>query len=103
MCHYIKIKNIMELPLCSLDGKICPYVIRCNSEKKWNKIPEMNNCHIRIGHDNKHGNKVRFEKQGLLYIEIEDKVITLDNPFDFVPTHVNLVKTKKGQYQIKKG
>ena len=45
-------------------------------------------------------NKVRFEKRGKLFIEVENFVIELDNPYDYIPQYVELIK-QKGEYFIK--
>ena len=45
-------------------------------------------------------NKVRFEKNGKLFVELEDSVITVDNPFDEVPQFVEIV-AKNNEYYIK--
>ena len=48
------------------------------------------------------GNKVLFEKNGILYVEILDidQVREIKNPYDYIPEYVATVNVK-GEYYIK--
>ena len=41
---------------------------------------------------------VRFEKNGSLYIEVGDYVICKKNPYDYIPTKVQMVKIDNEMY-----
>ena len=42
---------------------------------------------------------VLFEKHKQLYVEVKDEVVLVDNPFDFIPTKVDLNKVD-GKYYV---
>lgn len=44
------------------------------------------------------GNKVRFEKDGNLYVEYKNTVLIFKNPFDYVPDGVELVRVENELY-----
>ncbi|MDD4804718.1 MAG: hypothetical protein PHN69_06165 [Candidatus Pacebacteria bacterium] len=43
-------------------------------------------------------NRVRFEKRNQLYVEYKNMVVTVQNPYDYVPEFVYLVKIKEDFY-----
>lgn len=69
---------------------------RCNVEHKWLPIDSMDVCTLRqpersiVLKDNEY--KVRFEKDGDLYIEMGDYVIQKKNPYDDIPEKVTLIE-----------
>ena len=69
---------------------------RCNVEHKWLPIDSMDVCTLRqpersiVLKNNEY--KVRFEKDGDLYIEMGDYVIQKKNPYDDIPEKVTLIE-----------
>ena len=45
-----------------------------------------------------HGYVVRFESKGKLYVEYNDRVIKMANPFDYTPDAVELVQVENELY-----
>lgn len=45
-----------------------------------------------------HGYIVRFESKGKLYVEYNDRVIKIANPFDYVPEAIELVRVENELY-----
>lgn len=85
------------------NGNICPFVRWCNVSDCWKPLPSQDTCRLKSEYTvPEKASRVRFEKKGELYIEVENNmVITLKNPFDFVPKYITLYKTKNG-YGINK-
>ena len=46
--------------------------------------------------------KVAFERKGKLYIEVDNILVVLPNPFDNIPRYVKLYKNKSGEWHIRK-
>lgn len=46
-------------------------------------------------------NKVLFERNGCLYVKVDDQTIKMLNPFDYIPEYVKVYKSK-GELKIKK-
>jgi hypothetical protein len=64
-------------------------------ERRWKALPEMENCllmkekmGVRELKQNEY--KVLFESNGKLYVEVEDVVHKIDNPFDYMPQGVEI-------------
>jgi hypothetical protein len=97
---YIKYKDNLNRSIlyCSVTKERCPLVRFCNRLNDYINIDGCTNCRfVSLGEDIKAEskglkNKVRFERNGKLYIEVNDQVIVLDNPFSEVPRYVNVVK-----------
>ena len=46
---------------------------------------------------------VRFEKKGKLYVDYENRVIAVVNPYDIVPDYVKIgIRRKSGEFYVKK-
>lgn len=61
------------------------------------------NCKVKMAKEAPKGYyKVREERKGYLYVDINDMTVKILNPFDEVPTYVKISKSKSGQYIIKK-
>ena len=45
--------------------------------------------------------KVCFERRGKLYIDIDNNVKIVPNPFDYVPLYVKVTKYKNGNIKIR--
>lgn len=82
---------------CRHEGQtICLYSMYCDLLGKW-KVNENREEYcilrdkpiIKIPND---ANWVRFEKSNKLYIEYQDMVVTIANPYDYIPDFVYLVE-----------
>ena len=98
MCNYLK-KN-----KCLILKNNCPYVYFCNKKKEWIPLSSMpKKCKVQ---DNikipKGCYKVRMERNGYLYIDINESTYKFINPFEDIPFFVKLIKTKDGEWKIKK-
>lgn len=84
------------------NDKICPFVRWCNNANCWKPLQSQKICRLRTEYKIPDGAfEVRFEKKGELYIETNDSVVVLKNPFEFIPKYVTLVK-KDNDYIIDK-
>lgn len=102
MCEYCEKGSYYGFCTCVKSNNICPFMRRCNMEHKWLPIDAMNTCNLRLPETEvvlKQGEYlVRFEKNGELYIEIDNYVVVKKNPFDYVPTKVELVRVDNEMY-----
>lgn len=98
MCNYLK-EN-----LCKINETICPFVYFCNKKQKWIELSSMPaNCKVKEKVSVPEGYyKVRMERKGYLYIDIEDKTYKILNPFQEVPLYVKAIKLKNGKWRLKK-
>ena len=102
MCEYCEIGSYFGFCTCIKSHEACPFMRRCNVEHKWLPIDSMDVCRLRQPErsielkENEY--KVRFEKDGDLYIEIEDYVIQKKNPFDYIPDKVEMVRVDNEMY-----
>ena len=79
------------------NGKICPFVRWCNNANCWKPLQSQEICSLRTEYKIPDGSfKVRFEKKGELYIETNESVVVLKNPFNFVPKYVALIQENDG-------
>ena len=96
MCEYCEIGSYFGLCTCVKSHEVCPFMRRCNVEHKWLPIDSMDVCTLRqpersiVLKNNEY--KVRFEKDGDLYIEMGDYVIQKKNPYDDIPEKVTLIE-----------
>lgn len=90
-CEYCKIASINSYCTCGLSGDVCPYVRRCNIDMCY-KPNNIDKCNLKIKEDtlNRNEYKVRFCLNGVLYVEVNDSVIQVDNPYDYEPKTVVL-------------
>ncbi len=102
MCEYCIVGDYSSYCTCSKTDDICPYTYRCTVELRHKPTKGMKQCKLRKDKPiPKKAYKIRFEKKGKLFVEVDDYVIEFDNPFNYVPEYVYLTKTDKG-YKIKK-
>ena len=112
ICKYGKNQegeNGREYIYCDITEEICSISRFCT---KINKVINNDNykttCLEYKLKENKNfqfKNKVLFEKKGYLYISTNNKnneVVCLKNPYEYIPSAVNLAKRKQGDYYIKK-
>lgn len=96
MCEYCEIGSYFGFCTCIKSHETCPFMRRCNVEHKWLPIDSMDVCRLRqpersmVLKNNEY--KVRFEKEGDLYIEMGDYVIQKKNPYDYIPEKVTLIE-----------
>jgi hypothetical protein len=92
---------------CSVLKEKCPLVRFCNRVNDYINIDGYNVCnYISLGENNNAkcnnlNNKVRFERNGKLYVEVNDQVMIFENPFNEIPKYVNVI-CNEGQYTIDK-
>lgn len=99
MCEYIKENNI-----CSINLDICPYMYFCNKRRKWIPLKSMpSNCKIKETIEVPKGYyKIRMERKGYLYVDIDNHTHKFLNPFDYTPLYVKVTKSKDGTLKIRK-
>lgn len=92
-CPFCIIAPFNDFCRCKKTGNICPFVRRCLNEMRWKPLNSMGNCTYRLEEAkmNKNEYKVRFAIKGKLFIEIDNYVKEIDNPYDTVPQKVELV------------
>ena len=107
-CPFCIIAPFNDYCRCKKTGDICPLTRRCMNDMKWKPLNSMATCAYRLKEEkmNKNEYKVRFAIKDKLYVEIDDYVKEIDNPFDTVPQKVELVWVEgepyvKG-YELKK-
>lgn len=96
MCPYCEVGSYLGFCNCLASGQYsCMFVYRCTAEHRWKALPEMENCllmkekmGVRDLKPTEH--KVRFESGGKLYVEVDDMVYKIDNPFDHTPQGVEI-------------
>ena len=96
-CPYCNVVNYDEIPTCNKQEghPICPHVRRCIEHHIWKPLAYMANCPIKSAPT---GN-VQFERHGYLYVKVGDEVIKVENPYNYIPDHVELRKYK-GNYKV---
>ena len=96
-CPYCNVVNYDEIPTCSKQEghPRCPHVRRYIEHHIWKPLAYMANCPIKYAPT---GN-VQFERHGYLYVQVEDNVIKLKNPYDYIPDDVVVRKYNKS-YKI---
>lgn len=88
---------------CSLTNDICPYVYWCNRLRIWKPLTAMPEiCNIKKSYEVPKGYyRVRQERKGFLYVDIDNQTYKIENPFNYIPEFIKIVKTKSG-FKIKK-
>lgn len=96
-CPYCNVINYDEIPTCNKQegNPVCPHVRRCIEHHIWKPLAYMANCPIKSAPT---GN-VQFERHGYLYVKVDDEVIKVENPYDYIPDNVHLRKYK-GTYKV---
>ena len=96
-CPYCNVVNYDEIPTCNKQEghPICPHVRRCIEHHIWKPLAYMANCPIKSAPT---GN-VQFERHGYLYVKVDDEVIKIQNPYNYIPDNVELRKYK-GNYKV---
>lgn len=101
-CPYCKVDSYESYCICSKTGNICVFVRRKPCIMQWSPLESMVNCKLRqeevVMFDNE--KKVRFVKNNKLFVEVDDFVIEVLNPYDYEPNVVELVEVD-GVYYVK--
>lgn len=101
-CPYCKVDSYESYCICSKTGNICVFVRRKPCIMQWSPLESMVNCKLRkeevVMSDNE--KKVRFVKNNKLFVEVDDFVIEVLNPYDYEPNVVELVEVD-GVYYVK--
>ena len=92
---------------CNIINDICPFQYRCYKISNWKNQDNLDKkcVYYKREEDKSYMSqgkyKVWYEKRGMLYIELNhDTSIRISNPFNIVPSGVDLVKIKD-EYYIK--
>lgn len=98
MCEYTNENK------CKITSEVCPYMYFCDRFKTWRASKYMpKECPVEARYQAPKGyNRVIQERNGYLYIAVDDKTIRLQNPFDNVPLYVKVYKQKNGQWKLRK-
>ena len=98
MCEYVKENQ------CLITKEVCPFVYWCDKIHSYKLSPSMpENCKIKSKLQIPKGySKVRFERKGYLYVDVNDQTIQIKNPFDDIPLYVKVTKSKDGNWRIRK-
>lgn len=98
MCEYNKLNK------CLITNDICPYVFFCNKQNIWKPLKSMpTQCKIKNKLMIPKGYyKVRMERKGYLFIDIDNITIKVKNPFEDIPIFVKASKLKNGTWKLRK-
>lgn len=98
MCKYL------DNNICNITKNNCPYTYFCykkNCYKILSSMPEK--CKIAENNEIPYGYyKVRMERKGYLYIDINNITYKILNPFEDIPLYVKAYKLRNGQWRLKK-
>lgn len=97
MCEYVVLNK------CSLTNNICPFMYFCDKKNIWKPSANMpTNCGVKARAEAPKGYyRVREERKGYLYVDIDNQTYKIKNPFDDIPRYVKAFKTKDG-WRLKK-
>ena len=99
--NYIRCQLINErCPLTRYCGIVRDIIHTDNYAKKCNRYINKEDS---MTLNKETPNKVLFEKRDKLYIEVNDEigqVVAIQNPFDYLPKAVKLIKKQNGEYSI---
>lgn len=100
MCEHANLSNAK----CNITLTNCPYIYFCNRSKTYQLSKNMpDNCKVKKNFNIPKGSyKVCFERHNNLYIEVDNYIEVMANPFGYTPEYVKLGKNKQGKFYIKK-
>ena len=102
MCEYVNGNK------CKLTKESCPFMYFCNKTLTWKESNTTSkNCKIKEDSVNKPPKgtyKIVFERKGNLYIDVNNEIKVVKNPYskDEIPEFVKLQKDKLGKWFVKK-
>ena len=95
--------NFFNENQCSILSNICPWTYFCNKEQKWKFKLEGNSCKVKNKNTIPKGYyKVCFERHNNLYVEVDNCIQIIPNPYTDVPLYVKLYKLKNGEIKVKR-
>lgn len=99
-CRYCTVGKYDEFCTCKKNGQICPFVRRCTRDRVWKPLDSMSKCTLRTEEVKvpKGMNRVRFELHGELYVEVDEFVYSIKNPYDYIPELVELTSINDTWY-----
>lgn len=99
MCNHI---DLVE-GKCKITKENCPYVYFCNRTQSYRILSSMPlKCKIEENIECPKGfYKVCFERDGNLYVEINNEVKIIKNSFDYTPAYVKIRRLKNKELKIK--
>ena len=99
MCNYVNLTNGQ----CQITKSTCPYVYFCNRLQTYKVLSSMpSDCKIKEKLEIPKGYyKVCFERRGKLYVDIDNSVKIIENPYNYVPLYVKVTKYKNGKIKIR--
>lgn len=98
MCEYTKGNQ------CSITNEVCPWMYWCDRRQIYKPSRYMpENCNIKLKAEVPKGYyRVRMERKGYLYVDIDNCTYKIKNPFDDVPLYVKATKLKSGEWRLRK-
>lgn len=101
MCNFLELDKKGN---CSLLNNQCPYVYFCSQTNVWRPNKYFpTSCKVVEKVERPKGYyKVCFEKKGKLYINVDNYIRIIPNPFSEVPKYVKVYKQKNGEWKIRK-
>lgn len=102
ICQHCEIGDYNGFCHCNKSGDICAFMRRCQNEHRWKPLESMKKCNLRkeVNPMPKGMYKVRFELRGNLYVEMGDFVQEIENPYEYTPDFVDVVRVG-GKYYVK--
>lgn len=99
MCKYVVNAN-----QCSISKEICPYMYFCTKENLWRENRNMpSHCKVQDKMEVPEGYyRVREERKGYLYVDIDNQTYKVLNPFKDIPQFVKATISKSGVVKLKK-
>lgn len=97
MCRYKDLSN----GKCGISGEICPYLYFCSKIQQYKESQRMPKiCKVMERYEAPKGAyKVAYEKRGALYVEVNDTIVIVDNPYDYTPSYVKM-NVKEGDWKV---
>ena len=82
--------------ICIITKNICPWAQWCGKISNWKERPGAEKyCKFLKEEQTPEGYyKVEFERHGFLYVNYNNVIIKIENPFEDVPKFVKVKKTK---------
>lgn len=101
MCNFLKLNDKGK---CSVLNNQCPYVYFCTQTNSWRENKYFpKSCKVAEKAEIPKGYyKVCFEKRGNLYIDVDNYIRIIPNPFKEIPKYVKAYKKRNGEWAIKK-
>lgn len=88
--------------MCKVTNTPCPYMNYCNKTQTYKPSRFMpDDCKVKKAASCPAGYyNVRQERKGYLYVDIDGITKKILNPFDYIPSYVQIRKYKNGTIKI---